>query len=287
MASLIVLIATSCNDEKNNDGFVQVHKEKVPVAPILMAKQKGSKPRACVPWKQKLLVHMDDIQVLQVVPYHYENEMRYLIFTHSAEGDNEGFMKMYEYVESNEKPKLVFKAEEKSYASLMYSNFIVKDGKIKFHYTDKNYERIYREYILGSESTPEYVYGSSKWLYESPFYNHKRSAHIRTDMYYKDNDVTALIKTNTRTQEEEVLFTLQNTDVNWLIGDISWSEDNKVIYFDNASERMACIWRYELLTGVLEKIVPEHEAKYPYVYTYKGKEYVAYVENNEIKLATR
>jgi len=63
------------------------------------------------------------------------------------------------------------------------------------------------------------------------------------------------------------------------------TDDKKEIYFDNHWELLACIWKYNFKTNKLEKIVPEHEAKIPYPFIYKGKAYVAYIEGNKVKVA--
>lgn len=44
--------------------------------------------------------------------------------------------------------------------------------------------------------------------------------------------------------------------------------------------------RYDLATKELAKIIPEHEAKAPFAFEFHGKEYVVYIEENMIKVAT-
>jgi len=264
------------------DGFVQVHKEKVDVSPILLAQQKGSIPIASIPWEQKVLVEMEDDELLQVIPYNFSGEKNFLIFTHTLRNENdEGFVRIYEYIHSNKKPVLVFQAKERSSFTFpsMYSNYIVEEGKVYFYYhgSDEG-KKIRREYTLGSHNEPSYVKGTNTWNLEDPFYNHAGTQSIRTKN-------TSLIKTHVRRNEEEILFTLESPETSWLIGDISWHENDKTFYFDNHSAAIACIWRYDLATRQLEKIVPEHDAKSPYAYMYKGQEYIAYIENKQVKLA--
>ena len=49
---------------------------------------------------------------------------------------------------------------------------------------------------------------------------------------------------------------------------------------------MRCIWRLDVENRVVEKIVPEHEALYPWYIKWFDNECVVYVEEREIKIAT-
>lgn len=57
-----------------------------------------------------------------------------------------------------------------------------------------------------------------------------------------------------------------------------------MLYFDNNGAR-ACIWRADLNTKVLTKIVPEHEAVSARPVEINGREAVVYLENNQLKFA--
>ncbi len=63
----------------------------------------------------------------------------------------------------------------------------------------------------------------------------------------------------------------------WSIGDVVWSSSSNAVYFDNKGQA-ACIWRYDLASGTLEKIVPAHDARSPVPYVQEGVEHLAYID---------
>ncbi|WP_062054328.1 hypothetical protein [Aquimarina longa] len=73
--------------------------------------------------------------------------------------------------------------------------------------------------------------------------------------------------------------------LNAMFGSMSWDDRGKVLYFDNSAICQACIWKIDIKTKELIKIVPEHEAIDPYFFKEKGKENIAYVYKNCIQLA--
>lgn len=70
----------------------------------------------------------------------------------------------------------------------------------------------------------------------------------------------------------------------WMFDSIRWSGDSKSIYFDNSGS-VACIWKYDLETKGLSKIVPDHAARLPVVYSQNGEDTLAYVVNGKVFIA--
>ncbi|MCG7496564.1 lysozyme inhibitor LprI family protein [Vibrio sp. Of7-15] len=63
----------------------------------------------------------------------------------------------------------------------------------------------------------------------------------------------------------------------WSIYDLTWSPDDKSLYFDNEGERLACIWEYTNNADIVQKIVPEHTAISPYPFRYQDRDYIVYI----------
>ncbi|NER60703.1 hypothetical protein G3435_13300 [Pseudomonas sp. MAFF212428] len=70
----------------------------------------------------------------------------------------------------------------------------------------------------------------------------------------------------------------------WSLVNPTWSEQRPVLYFDN-SGGFACIWRVDLLTKVLSKVVPEHEAVSARPVEINGREALVYVEQDKLMFA--
>ncbi len=68
----------------------------------------------------------------------------------------------------------------------------------------------------------------------------------------------------------------------WAFGGLAFHSHLPVLFFDNHGP-MACIWTYDLEEKTLVKIVPQHEAKLPRPFIYKGQDYVAFVISDEGK----
>ncbi|WP_347903277.1 hypothetical protein [Pseudomonas purpurea] len=73
-------------------------------------------------------------------------------------------------------------------------------------------------------------------------------------------------------------------DTGWGIVNPTWSETRPVLYFDNNGAR-ACIWRVDLATKTLSKIVPEHEAVSGHSIEFNGREALVYLDGNALKFA--
>jgi hypothetical protein len=75
-----------------------------------------------------------------------------------------------------------------------------------------------------------------------------------------------------------------NADYSLMISTVDWSYDDDLILFDNTSA-LACIWMIDLGTRELTKIVPEHEARCPYLFAIKGRKHVVYFLEQHVMLA--
>jgi len=72
----------------------------------------------------------------------------------------------------------------------------------------------------------------------------------------------------------------------FLIGAAQWSANGQTIFFDNSGVCMACIWKLDLATKKITKIVPEHNALSPWFFQVGKQQFIAYTQNNAIKIAT-
>ncbi len=85
------------------------------------------------------------------------------------------------------------------------------------------------------------------------------------------------------TTGEQTVLLKQPYSGSWSIGQVAWADDD-VFYFDN-SGAVACIWKVDLVDRTLSKIVPEHNARHPYPYNDGLRQFVAYIEQNYVKIA--
>lgn len=68
------------------------------------------------------------------------------------------------------------------------------------------------------------------------------------------------------------------------VGNFSWTSDSRALYFDNHSVLEACIWRLDMQTRSVTKVVPYHAAFFPYCFTAGANGYVAYTQKNSIRV---
>ncbi len=90
-----------------------------------------------------------------------------------------------------------------------------------------------------------------------------------------------------KTDSNAVLFKQEYTG-ECSIGRIIWAGDSENLFFDNAGA-VACVWKYALKSRILQKIVPEHEARAPVFFRFDGREYIVYVDsttNSQVMIAT-
>lgn len=96
-------------------------------------------------------------------------------------------------------------------------------------------------------------------------------------------NMDGLVLFETATGAYEIQF-LQEYDGDWSIGQIAWAANSEDLFFDNYGA-VACIWRYNLRTKELQKIVPDHDARQPFPFFYDGVEHIAYVQDHTIRVA--
>ncbi|KMQ50173.1 hypothetical protein CHISP_2943 [Chitinispirillum alkaliphilum] len=68
-----------------------------------------------------------------------------------------------------------------------------------------------------------------------------------------------------------------------LFGGMDWHPDGDVLFFDNSGICYACIWMFDLKSKEVKKLVADHEAIHPFYYEKKGQQYLAYVQENEVR----
>jgi len=71
----------------------------------------------------------------------------------------------------------------------------------------------------------------------------------------------------------------------WSFGQGCWNDESTKFYFDNSGS-VACIWEIDIERKTLNKIVSEHYADHPFFFVKDSTSYIAYCENNCIKVAT-
>ncbi len=208
--------------------------------------------------------------------------------------------------------------------NLPFDLFELKNNKL-YYFTninfDRNYEHIeafydtldFYEYIPGSKkravpcSKPNTIY--EKYLLG---FNRKHFCNISPDKkkiawmtnYFQDINICFNNDPNKSTKEFTSNFFTDNEldpsngdfniskyfpkadDEYILIGGTSWSNNSKDLYFDNSGIETACIWKLNLESREIKKIVPEHEALNPFYFEYNGNPFVAYTFFNMIMVAT-
>ncbi|KLV04094.1 hypothetical protein ABT56_15895 [Photobacterium aquae] len=76
-------------------------------------------------------------------------------------------------------------------------------------------------------------------------------------------------------------------DNQWIISNLSWGGDTDEMYYDNTSAK-ACIWRVDLLSRRVERVIPIDAALVPYGFRVGNVPYVVYVDTakKQLLLAT-
>ena len=272
-------------------GFVAVHKKVQSVAPLLLQNKGMAKPIATVPWLQKKLFHVDDAndgKIMKVIAYEENGKMEFVYFLISTVKNEVGLVKLFGIDQEENRPFLIGKvqfddeiSEEsidyRGFVGAEYDEFLVEDGYVYFDIAYDNYDAYYKyRYKLGTREKPH------KYHYTIKCCSWHIYSHSQTKYAIAEN---GSLQIKEDTEEEHSEFVTKDFKNEFVIGSVVWSEDDKILYFDNYGASMACIWRYDLETKELSKIVPEHEAEHPFAFSYKGKEYVVYVEGQEIKVA--
>jgi len=311
------IIEDQNNFEKN---FNQVYKTKEPISPLILTKKGKAKPVSIIPWKQKVVYELDtEGLIVRVMAYEKDNDIEYIFFVLTLGEDK------YDHGSRYSDGKMSVYRLKKGVTTRLFSykrdivlddspNGLSEYSSVGWNvFNDKHFDFFKDRFYfnpLGCESIPksnnydamcyqyQYIYGDDvvrkggryKVKNEIGYFkwNHQHTKFIDEDFKLS----TGYSKNAKKVLESEFEYDLSinkkigNTDNHFMISSTIWSNDDKVIYFDNHNLAIACIWRYDLITKELTKIVPEHEAKAPFAFLYNGKEYVAYIEENMIKVAT-
>jgi len=279
-------LVTKIYDLNLSRGFVQVHSNVEPVHPLILENRGETKPKAIVPWLQKKLFATSEGKLVKVLVYEKNGILNFLYFCLVDKS-----LKLYLF-DQNGKEKLIEalrvvneEANAFMYLSAIsnheYQNYSMDEEGVNFffeYYDRKAKDMRVRHYRYSfKEEAIVRDYTDSEALTILKFENHEGSAFVAHDYDGEYNKIA---------YNGKEIFTIKTFEDGFVIGDIDWSPDDEVLYFDNHGEMLACIWRYDFYTKELTKIVPEHEAEHPFTFTYKGREYVVYIEGQNIKVAT-
>lgn len=138
---------------------------------------------------------------------------------------------------------------------------------------------------------------SGTQLAYSDIYNvffHKSKNYSKEEMYeaYINKDVLADTLYDTTSGDFSLLKQFPDTlgidpyepcDSRALFGGMNWHPDEKRLFFDNSGYCYACVWMINLETKACTKLVPAHKAIHPYYFTRYGQEFLAYVQDNQIR----
>ena len=121
---------------------------------------------------------------------------------------------------------------------------------------------------------------------------------IKNDLWQKIKDSLAVSSVHSlmKSRENEVLirveefpsFNLKYNDTEPCepeFGGVHWDSVDENLYFDNSGPCYACIWKLDVKSKKVTKIVPEHEAIHPFHYRENNKTYVAYVYKGQLQIA--
>ena len=139
-----------------------------------------------------------------------------------------------------------------------------------------------------------------EWAYDLTTKSHKKSDVLLLDwvtindwkkqQYFPSSDGSQMIQLEATNLfhiigENKTKLISQPYDGAWSFGTGCWNSAGNTIFFDN-SGAVACIWKIDLTTKTLAKIIPEHEAKSPAVMDVNGKMTLVYCEGSSIKLSS-
>ena len=300
--------------------FIEKYTKPQTLAPIFLKDMKETKPKEIVPWKQKTVLSIDkeDELLVHVLAYEKDDDVEFIYFVQTlvARGDEsegteyaKGKILMYKF---SYKERDIVKLTE------FDNKIIINDKGIDETTLDGWTLNNFQEFILdkgylyfdvksckskkGSNHIDAFCYKSKYKFGESQVTdadgymtkNWYDRWNYRHDTFVFSGEGLDMGHNEANKSATKSLFTIKSfkdkvireETIPFCIGGISWSEDDKVLYFDNHDIALACIWRYDLETKELSKIVPEHEASNPFGFTFKGKEYVVYIEDKKIKVAT-
>ena len=261
------------------------------ISPLLL-ENKGAEAIAIVPWLQKKLFYVDDAndgKIMKVIAYEKNGKMEFVYFLMSTVKNEVGLLKLFGIDQEKHKSFLIGEVptnfieediDSKYFPPMTQDEFLIQGQTVYFfRFNNEKGNDYYRyRYDFGEKKIKPFQFTIDK---NRESYTYKAYAHD-DKMFAESSNGELVIGVDGDTHVE---FVTQEMDGEFVIGSETWSEDDKILYFDNYGEGLACIWRYDLETKELSKIVPEHEAEHPFAFSYKGKEYVVYVEGQEIKVA--
>jgi tetratricopeptide (TPR) repeat protein len=285
-------------------GFIEKYKEVQTLAPIFLKEMKETKPLEIVPWMQKtiLTVEKENGLLVNVLAYEKDDDVEIVYFVQTLM-EKENRDEDIEYA----KGKIImykFSFKERDITTLSLYDSTILLGKKGFDGTTLDGWTFYnlQEFILdkgylyfdvksceskkGSNHIDAFCY-KSKYRFgdnnitDSNDYMtknwYKRWNHKHDTFVYSGDSFNIGQIENNKTVTKS-LFTIKSfknkiireESIPFTIGGVSWSEDDKVLYFDNHDIELACIWRYDLESKELSKIVPEHEAQQPFAFTFRA-----------------
>ncbi len=224
-------------------------------------------------WKIRVLMrsHFWEADYHMARVYKHNNK-EFVVYLYEKEG-HEGY-----YLSA----KPLFQNENTEYhiSSELNIKWDLKDnfrqvGETIYFYTadDSAYHFSLHDFVLINDD--EYPFEIVDWV------NAVISPDRKSQVYWTD---TQLYLKDLETGQTELLFA-EEYKGDWSIGDVIWSNDSKRLYFDNSGP-VACIWEYDLEASTLNKIVQDHKAIHPYYFSKDGSDYLIYVEDHTIRLAT-
>ncbi len=300
--------------------FIEKYTESQTLAPIFLKDMKETKPKEIVPWKQKTVLSIDkeDELLVHVLAYEKDDDVEFVYFVQTlvARGDKsegteyaKGKISMYKF---SYKERDIVKLTEfdnkiiindkgidgttlDGWTLYNLQEFILDKGYLYFdverceskkgsNYIDAFCYKF--KYKFGeNQVTNANGYMTKNW-YDRWNYKHDTFVFSGEGLDMGHNEANKSATKSLFTIKSFKDKVIREETIPFCIGGTSWSEDDEILYFDNHDIALACIWRYDLETKELSKIVPEHEASNPFGFTFKGKEYVVYIEDKKIKVAT-
>ena len=279
------------NKTANNfldNGFINLYKEKEPINPLLFENKGVAKPISIIPWKQKVARVIADEQLLKVFAYEVEGKIYYSYFTF-AKTNNQAVISIYEVNDKGE-VYTVFSEATTEYEDaddwhfFNRSTIYIINNYLYFELSsedDEDYTHYFKyRYELGTKNKIEiglFLEDFQETILE--MYNHRHTAYAQA----MNGELTINYVGNKKNNLE---FVTKDFEDGFMIGNLSWSIDDRILYFDNHSTGIACIWRYDTKTKELSKIIPEHEAEQGFGFSHNNREYIIYIRENKIMFAT-
>lgn len=270
-----------------DEGFEQVHSKIEPVSPLLFENKGNAKPISIMPWKQKSIFTLSKGQLLAVRAYPVNYAMYYMFFVKTINSDDKEVITIYEVDEKGNR-FIIFSKDSDEYditpgwQTDYINNSIIENDYIYFGsaITVDPDGIVYKyRYKLGTgNDVEEDRFFTEEEGFLSNVYNHAHTAWASA--YFGELEIQGENTAKSKTE-----FVIKDFKDGFMIGNLSWSSKDKILYFSNHSKNLACIWRYDTGNKELSKIIPEHEADLPFGFTYNYEEYIIYVEKNTIKVA--